>query len=323
VYFWRKSLDAFDASKAAILRIRFTGLSGPLPIPGQVIKGVESGATGIVASVKSTGPGKGDIIFKPEGGTINYTPRILMIGNPDPSKAELISSYENDGSDNPTGSPIATMKGGADGWGTFVSFNNKIWRLWSDFGTSYRHNTYIAFAFVNQFGTTSALTNEYGDPTSFYIENWTNKLQQKPFEWTIQEVLHQSSTIGEKNGLTQFIQDGIPAWGLKEKTFDHFALSTPAKRYSQLFQFQVSNGAQPNTWRYMDSLYVDDTWHRVILCSSPTFASCSDREIQLPTFWIDAKIQVKIRLGGLDIDGPIYLYVFDAENNTSEGFKVN
>jgi hypothetical protein len=63
---------------------------------------------------------------------------------------------------------------------------------------------------------------------------------------------------------------------------------------------------------YYDSIYLDDTWHRVIICPSMTWIDCKQREVQIPTSWNNTQIKVKLNQGGFDITkSSLYVYVVD------------
>jgi hypothetical protein len=63
---------------------------------------------------------------------------------------------------------------------------------------------------------------------------------------------------------------------------------------------------------YMDDIYIDDTYARVMIGNAPTLAGSTIREIQIPSSWSEASIRVRLNLGSfLDLD-QAFLYVFDS-----------
>jgi len=73
---------------------------------------------------------------------------------------------------------------------------------------------------------------------------------------------------------------------------------------------------------YVDDVYVDTSWARVELGNAPTYAASTHREVQVPTAWSDGSISVKFNSGTFAAGSTAYLFVTDANNNTSPGISV-
>lgn len=73
---------------------------------------------------------------------------------------------------------------------------------------------------------------------------------------------------------------------------------------------------------YTDNVYIDTSWARVELGNASTYAASTKREIQIPTTWNDGSVGVKINTGKFAPGTTAYLFVTDANNNTSPGRQV-
>ena len=74
---------------------------------------------------------------------------------------------------------------------------------------------------------------------------------------------------------------------------------------------------------YYDSLYLDDTWHHVLLYPEATWSSRTNCEIQIPTAWNDGEIILSARAGSLSNGSQAYLYVINANHAVNEtGYPV-
>jgi len=69
---------------------------------------------------------------------------------------------------------------------------------------------------------------------------------------------------------------------------------------------------------YYDAVYLDDTWHRVVISEGSTWATRGNVEVQIPAQWNDGKIVVSANLGGLNPASPLFLYVVDANGVANE-----
>jgi len=190
------------------------------------------------------------------------------------------------------------------------TFNFKTLRLWS---WADKNNAFLNAQGVE--GPSFRLSNEYTDNTF-----WATGHNQKPYIWKREELVYRTSGINVKDGIFDYYVDGNLPYS---ETFINRDSSRPSK-FDRLYQQQVSNGAQPNSWVYYDSLYVDDSWHRIILCSSSTWNSCSDMEVQIPTAWGNNTISFVINYGGLTTSHNIYLYIVDGNNVANNiGYNIS
>jgi hypothetical protein len=80
------------------------------------------------------------------------------------------------------------------------------------------------------------------------------------------------------------------------------------------------SGGQGSTI-YYDDIYIDTSWARVEIGDNATYASCTHREIQIPSAWSDTEITATINRGSFTTE-TVYLFVVDADGAVSEGYAV-
>jgi hypothetical protein len=78
---------------------------------------------------------------------------------------------------------------------------------------------------------------------------------------------------------------------------------------------------------WYDSIYIDSTWQRVMICDASTWAARTHCEIQIPTAWSDngasASATVAVHQGSFTSGTHAYLYVVNSTNTANtNGFSV-
>jgi hypothetical protein len=68
----------------------------------------------------------------------------------------------------------------------------------------------------------------------------------------------------------------------------------------------------PTNWRYFADAYLDLTLQHVVLANSPTLATATIIEDQIPTAWSDSSITATVNLGRFTQGDKAYLFVVDA-----------
>lgn len=68
----------------------------------------------------------------------------------------------------------------------------------------------------------------------------------------------------------------------------------------------------PSITAWMDDIYVDNTFARVVIGNASTFAASSQREIQLPETWSNSAVTFKVNAGAFQVNQQLYLYVVDS-----------
>lgn len=195
------------------------------------------------------------------------------------------------------------------------SLNLKHVRFWYP----WTHSTYVDYldgtgvAFAEQTGESSVW---YGSP-------------HPKGQWYIDEFDYQTSGIGATDGILQYIRNGVSQWSFSQRW--RFRTSAYSGRYSMIALDQVSNNRLPSgSYIYYDTVYVDDSRHRVIVSDEATWrettsaGSAAKREIQVPIRWSDTEIEISVRKGSFPDFSDKYLYVIKADGKpvSTQGFKV-
>jgi len=80
----------------------------------------------------------------------------------------------------------------------------------------------------------------------------------------------------------------------------------------------------PSHYRYwVDDVYIDTTWARVVVGNHPTLEDSTHREIQIPRTWSSSSIEVLVNLQSFPDDEPRYLFVVDLDGNASPGYRLD
>ena len=189
-------------------------------------------------------------------------------------------------------------------------FNFKTFRFWPP-GDGSRNNAWCGAQ--GSAGYSFRCAVDYTNGTI-----WDTGASQQPYSWKNEQVVYEASDLNQYNGRVWFAIDNVFGFSdlvcTRNSEFPGY--------YDELFQSQVSNGTAGNTWVYYDSIYVDDSWHRVLLSSASNWTDARDVEIQIPVSWDDDKIEISARLGSLDPNKPVYLYVVDSENRVNENGRI-
>ncbi len=293
LYLYRKTYEDFDITSDEALSTRINLISGTLKV-GDVITGQTSGATGTIVAVKEAHPNitymTHTLQYDNVNGTINAQPSIGFI------KDEQMTSNAG-----------AVMNSVQD---LFRTFNFKTIRMRVNrIGNTYPRNNMHLNAQGAE-GSAFRITPEYTEGTTWSGSFTNQRLYQLPREWKTEELQYKTSSIDNKDGVFNFYQKGILGTDNKFKMRN----ASEQNRYNSIVQSQVSHNAQPNSVMYYDSLYVDDTWHRVLICPESIWATRTNCEIQIPTSWNDNGITIQLNLGGLvSSSAPLYLYVIGAD----------
>lgn len=293
VYVFRKKYADFDTTKDVAIRARFNNLRGEFR-PGQIVKGQKSGATGLIYEVNLNADGiSGSIFFSNEAGTINDEINLDFVFGEE-MQTETATAINSEGTEQyPTG--------------TYRTFNFKTIRFWAD---RTRNNVYVGPAFNDTYDM--KMTAEFTDG-SVWPNDWGVIKKMTPNQWQVEEFLLDSGSVDKSDARLVVRTDGVQNIdrNFKARTSDR------TDPYNRIAQSQVSNGSQPGSNIYYDMLYVDDSWHRILICESPVYSECRNIDILLPVEWESNRIVAQFRESVIPA-GPHYLYISDGENNVNE-----
>jgi hypothetical protein len=194
--------------------------------------------------------------------------------------------------------------------GSSGGLNLKVMRLWASFNAPNNNNFY--FGYQGKEGLTSGrMVSEHTSD----VANWVGPTApQKGMEWLSEEMIYKSSNVDMADGTFQYIRNGEPARlkPLRNRTSDK------PQRYRMLFLDQVSNYSLSTPLEILyDDIYVDESYHRVVLTDSETPLNYSVAIMQIPVEWRDDYIKVKARSGKGKGVGT-YIHVYDKNNRSTK-----
>jgi F5/8 type C domain/Calx-beta domain len=203
------------------------------------------------------------------------------------------------------------------------SQNYKIWRAWHDPTGTYP-NIYIA-------SNNGRVYVEPGSGGSQDTGFWAPRSATRvgTTDWMSQEVIVQASSgVGLKDGTLVLRNNNQEAASGTIMTRPSVASDLMALNY-------VVHGviANPGSWTpawstqnrmWVDNVYVDTTWSRVVLGDASTYPACQTLAVQPPSAWSDSGITVTAQTAGFAPGSQAYVYVFDAAGNVNAtGFAVS
>ncbi|MCA9704980.1 MAG: hypothetical protein KDK70_03910 [Myxococcales bacterium] len=309
LYIYRKFHEAFDVYDDVAIRTWVALDPGTTVNVGDTITGETSGAIGVVNHI---------LAEDAEGlTTLYYDASPGTLSGEDPVHFQEDETMTGPGGSMVNREPFTPRNG--SGPGVFNGFNYKIMRLWANFGQPGYTDCYLGAEGL--YGKHFNMLFEFTDDT-LWNDDLLEPIEQLPHQWVVDETMYRASSAPDvADGALGYLQNGILAT-------DHAFVTRTAERpdpYDELYMSQVSGGAQLGSFIYYDALYVDESWHHVILCPHATIDACHThrREVQIPTAWDDASITISVDLASLAGEPTVYLYVFDGEGLVNQqGFPL-
>jgi hypothetical protein len=92
----------------------------------------------------------------------------------------------------------------------------------------------------------------------------------------------------------------------------------------QIYGFYNARGqstfAGEKVW--IDEMYVDKSWARVIIGDQPVYLNCTKYAMQIPSAWADTEITVTLNQGSFTGAENMYLFVVDSTGAVSDGLLI-
>ena len=160
--------------------------------------------------------------------------------------------------------------------------------------------------------------------------NYVIKLGSKNFpavgQWQTEEFF-----VQVESGIRRY--DGVMGYRLNNIQHRSWAANRAmfCEEYNQLlsnvfvdnYSDHLRNNPKPNDFIWVDDVYIDTSWARVMLGNKPNYDACTDIEIQVPVKWSSNFITITLNRGALSPCNTYYLYVFDENGNVNtDGFPV-
>ncbi|MEZ5543294.1 MAG: hypothetical protein R3F42_14830 [Pseudomonadota bacterium] len=87
--------------------------------------------------------------------------------------------------------------------------------------------------------------------------------------------------------------------------------------------FDGGGNSPPSMAWWMDDIYVDRSFARVMLGNAPTYSGSDQFEMQVPSAWSASSISVTVNTGAFNSGSTAYLYIVDANGNVNNsGYPV-
>jgi hypothetical protein len=194
----------------------------------------------------------------------------------------------------------------------------RIWHVWT-------HDTYNSYQASRGLNSGAAVCEQTETITTWW------DMPHEGNRWLTEEWEYRQGDVNERNGQFNFTRDAVSGYPRTTRFLQR--TSGFPEGYDHFFFDQISNNQiSAGKYLYFDSIYVDDTWQRVIISDEPTWqnavypaGSKRLREIQVPTAWTNSQITVRVRQGGLASLQNSYLYVINTAGDpiSTTGFPLS
>lgn len=138
-------------------------------------------------------------------------------------------------------------------------------------------------------------------------------------EWHHFEAVLRQSDPGVANGEVTLRVDGRVVYRqapvtTRERAGQRWELVT---FFTGMTNFSVDS----ETW--VDDAYFNDTWARVEICETQTYSNCTRKVLQPLKSWTESTITTALHRGGFAVGDTVYVFVVDANGNSSEqGYSI-
>lgn len=140
--------------------------------------------------------------------------------------------------------------------------------------------------------------------------------------WLREEYYVTHSTPGVEDGVTK-------VWINGNLELDRPAMtrggSCSIAKWKEIVAYTFLAGtcvAPSGAYVYMDDIYMDKTWARVMIGDKPIFSMAKHREVQIPKTWSDNSITITVNPGSFVNGDSAYLFVVDRNGTASLGMPI-
>lgn len=165
----------------------------------------------------------------------------------------------------------------------------------------------------------------YGDGTSelFYFSNNSfNLIEDSTPVWVnVSTQLYEGDYNTENAELTYWASK--PDGGITAKNQDAGFLYRKTTDHVDAIGLHnyIGTGGTATTL-YYDNFYIDNSWARVEIGDNADYDSCTHREIQIPSSWVDGSIAINVNQGSFSDSDTAYLFVVDESGTVSSGQEI-
>lgn len=202
--------------------------------------------------------------------------------------------------------------------------NHKLWRL-------HTGSTSVPNRYQNVYGNSGdnvIAQDGLGDGatgvTQLYFDGGVTYAQEYlSGQWSHFQVWMTESTVNTIDGVLWCAIDGIV--GINGVLMTR----TANTHWNQLYFGNYMSQDQPDTGNisatvstYWDQVYIDTTPARIEIGNNATYASCTHREIWIPSAWSSTSVTATVNRGSFGASDSVYLFVVDSSNTPSAGFAI-
>ena len=181
--------------------------------------------------------------------------------------------------------------------------NWKVWRMWP---TEWAQPDFYV-------GTNNGCVFTEGVMESC---NW---FEGSDFEGTInafnseQFIFKGNSNSSTEDGILRLIMDGVTV-----ADFTDMKYKNDSRAMTRNFAVHgIGNTPNSSSRMWVDDVYVDITWARVMLGNASTLSACTHVEPQIPSAWNTTEITATVNTGTFAANDTAYLFVVDANGEVS------
>jgi len=212
--------------------------------------------------------------------------------------------------------------------------NHKFFRVWqSDVTPGYVKDS-VAWNYIDgydnpKYTMSKGEGNKYDPANPNPIHTILMPLQYWPHVdvWQTDEFFMQLETgIGIYDGILGYRLNNNTRrdWATNRASFDAYHNFPYTDIYVDNFSHNHPLGNGPDYY-YVDDVYIDTTWARVMIGDELNFDDCTSLEIQIPIAWNSGTGEISITLnqGAMDSLEGKYLFVIDSTNTPSTGYLLS
>jgi hypothetical protein len=202
--------------------------------------------------------------------------------------------------------------------------NIKFFRLWNP-GATVEDFVTATQGWANQ---SIYLCENTGDTTRYYLTNYPNVYFTTNTWHHVQFAYQENSTLGAADGKYQMWLDGVSvasATNLITRLNDNLLKRPYNVGFYNSWSWNEGNtdasDVAPNEY-VMDDVYVDTSFARVEIGDNSSYASCTHREVAVPSAWADGSVTATVKQGSFANGATAYVFVVDSSGNVSSGSPV-
>ena len=152
----------------------------------------------------------------------------------------------------------------------------------------------------------------YNDPN--YCSNVWNSWNGNPNNWNFLEV---------------WFDRGGNSWTIRINGRTHLSTSwgcTSGFYMNECWKLGFDGGgvSPPAITWWMDDIYIDNSFARVMIGDNSNYSNCTHLEMQIPEEWSNTEIKINFNQGSFSNNASVYLYVIDSNGRVNNsGFPIN